>query len=884
MQDQKNLILAIVLSVAILAGFQYFFEAPRLERQAAEREAAESLSQVETPGAEVPGGRVPVAAPDAVVTPGDIVRARDQLIDRDARVRIESPRLNGSIALQGGRIDDLTLATYRQTTDPESTEIVLLSPKGTANPYYAEFGWIAPGGGDVALPTSATVWQATNKLLSPDQPVRLTWDNGAGLRFIQTYALDRNYMFTVTQRIENKTFSPVELQPYGLISRHNTPEIWGYFILHEGPIGVFNDTLEEPDYDDLQEAPRGRIQQLPTTGGWIGITDKFWLTALVPDQGSPFTGSFNHWPAKTSTDPQDTYQVDYLRAAASVPAGGAFEVTNRLFAGAKEVRVLDGYHTELGITRFDLAIDWGWFPFLTKPLFHAIDYFHRQLGNFGLAIIAITIIIKFLFLPLAYKSYVSMSRMKLLQPKMVEMRERIGDDRQKLNQEMMELYKREKVNPVSGCLPVLLQIPVFFALYKVLFVTIEMRHQPFYGWIHDLSAPDPTNIFNLFGLIPLTPPDFLSIGIWPLLMGASMFFQQRLNPQPTDPVQAKIFQWMPLFFMFLLARFPAGLVLYWTCNNVLSIAQQWFIMKRTKKPGGQAASKPAQPRRSAIERCSALFAQAYDFFKRTPKRTPSDRPTMGQAPQSERSADRQGADDRVDDGADQGADQRAADGTDDTADEGTDDGADDAAAAIERGRVLFAQSCDFVTGAAQLDQLPEAGLPEVAFAGRSNVGKSSLINALTGRNRLARTSVTPGRTRQINFFELGGALHLADLPGYGYAQAPKTEIAAWTRLVRGYLKGRPDVVRAFLLIDSRHGLEDSDRDLMAMLDTAAVNYQVVLTKVDKIKPEALEARTAAIAAEIRGHAAAFPALIATSATKGTGIADLRAEIATLASR
>ena len=591
MQDQKNLIMAIVLSVAILVGFQFFIETPRLEREAAEREVAESLRPAETPGAVAPDSRAPVTTPDAVVTPGEIARARDLVIDRAARVRISSPRLHGSIALQGGRIDDLTLADYRQTTDPESAEIVLLSPTGAASPYYAEFGWIATGGGDVALPTSATLWQTDNKLLSPDQPVRMTWDNGAGLRFIRTYTMDRDYMFSVTQRIENKTFNPLELRAFGLISRHNTPDTWGYFILHEGPLGVFNETLVEQDYDDLQEAPRGRLQQAPTTGGWIGITDKFWLTALAPDQTSPFTGSFNHKPARTDTDPKDTYQVDYLGDSINLPAGGSIEVTNRLFAGAKEVRVLDRYHTELGITRFDLAIDWGWFPFLTKPLFQAIDYFHRLLGNFGLAIIMVTIIVKFLFLPLAYKSYASMSRMKQLQPKMVEMREKFGDDRQKLNQEMMELYKREKVNPVSGCLPVLLQIPVFFALYKVLFVTIEMRHQPFYGWIHDLSAPDPTTIFNLFGLIPWTPPDFLAIGVWPLLMGASMFLQQRLNPQPTDPMQARIFQWMPLFFMFLLARFPAGLVLYWTCNNLLSIAQQWFIMKRTTRNSAKTTAK-----------------------------------------------------------------------------------------------------------------------------------------------------------------------------------------------------------------------------------------------------------------------------------------------------
>ena len=582
MLDQKNLILAIVLSVAILAGFQYFFEAPRLQREAAQREAAQSQLETEAPVQQVPSATSPVMTPGAVATAEPSERARVKAIDETARVQIVSPRLHGSIALKGGRIDDLKLADYNNTVEPDSGEIVLLSPVGAANPYYAEFGWVPVNNDtDVKLPTKETVWRTRSLTLSPERSVQLRWENGAGLHFVRTYALDSDYMFTVTQRVENRSAAPIDLYNYGLISRHGTPDTLGFFILHEGPLGVFSETLVEIDYDDLQDAERGRIAQGKTTGGWIGITDKFWLAALIPDQKVPFTASFNHNQTQAEAVPVDTYQVDYLRDALSLPAGGAIEVTNRLFAGAKEVDRLDRYHSQIGITRFDLAIDWGWFPYLTKPLFKAIDFFHKLLGNFGLAIILLTICIKFLFLPLAYKSYVSMARMKKLQPKMVELRERFGDDKQKLNQEMMALYKREKVNPVSGCLPILLQIPVFFALYKVLFVTIEMRHQPFYGWIRDLSAQDPTTIFNLFGLIPFTPPDFLMIGILPLLMGGSMYLQQRLNPQPADPVQARIFQLMPIFFTFLLARFPAGLVLYWICNNVLSIGQQWFIMKRT---------------------------------------------------------------------------------------------------------------------------------------------------------------------------------------------------------------------------------------------------------------------------------------------------------------
>lgn len=579
MPDQKNLILAIVLSVAILGAFQFFYEAPRLEREAAQQQAAQQQAEAQgqTPpvGVQTPSGGAPVTVPGSTAAAGGTGLSRADLLAQSPRVKIESDRLNGSIALSGGRIDDLILNGYKVTVDAGSPDVTLLSPVGTADPYYADFGWIPVAGTSAKLPGADTVWRSDSTVLSPDRPVTLTWDNGEGLRFSRTYTLDENYMFTVDQRVENNSADAVALYPYGLISRHNTPYTLGFFILHEGPLGVFDETLEEVDYDDLQDESPAKLQRT-STGGWIGITDKYWLTALVPDQKTAITASFNHQLAAT-----DKYQVDYFRNPIQIPAGGSAEVTDRLFAGAKEVSLINAYQQDLGIVNFDLAIDWGWFPFLTKPLFIAIDYFYHLLGNFGLSIIVVTVIIKFLFLPLAYKSYVSMSQMKKLQPEMVKLRERFGDDRQKLNQEMMELYKRQKVNPVSGCLPMLLQIPVFFALYKVLFVTIEMRHQPFYGWIKDLSAPDPTSLFNAFGLIPLTLPDFMLIGIWPILMGITMFLQQKLNPQPADPVQAKVFMFMPLFFTFLLARFPAGLVIYWTVNNVLTIGQQWLIMKRS---------------------------------------------------------------------------------------------------------------------------------------------------------------------------------------------------------------------------------------------------------------------------------------------------------------
>ncbi len=566
MSDQKNMFLAIVLCLAILLGWQYFFPAPEPvnppETQNTEQQAG---STVPTPSA----GSASVPATAASATPS---LTRAESLTKSARVKINTPSLHGSISLKGARLDDLTLVNYREEVDPESPEIKLFSPSGSPKPYYAEFGWSVSPDTKVKLPTPDTVWATNSEELTPARPLVLTWDNGEGIVFTRTYSLDENFLFTIEQSVSNSSGSDITLFPYGLISRTGLPETTGFYILHEGPIGVFNETLEEVDYDDLQDEGS---RALTTTGGWIGITDKFWLAALLPDQATPFKGRFNH------TAPGDRFQADYLgQTGLIVKAGETASVTNRMFAGAKEVHVLDDYEQKFGIDRLELAIDWGWFYFLTKPIYFALEFFNAQIGNLGLAIIALTIVIKLLLFPLAHKSYVSMSKMKKLQPEMVKLRERFGDDKQKLNQEMMALYKREKANPAAGCLPILLQIPIFFALYKVLFVTLLMRHQPFYGWITDLSAPDPTTIFNLFGLIPWTPPEFLLIGALPLLMGLSMYLQQKLNPQPADPVQAKIFLFMPIFFTFLLASFPAGLVIYWTWNNCLSIAQQWIIMRR----------------------------------------------------------------------------------------------------------------------------------------------------------------------------------------------------------------------------------------------------------------------------------------------------------------
>jgi YidC/Oxa1 family membrane protein insertase len=587
MQDQKNLILAIVISVVILGAYQFLYEAPRQESLQAEQQATAELTPSD-PASPVTAPPTGTATAPTVTVPGGVsgsaggaVQAAPTKADflQGQRVKIENPRVDGSINLTGARIDDLTLKDYDVDLSADSAKITLLSPAGASQPYFADFGWIDIGGSKAPLPTAETQWTADRKQLTAESPVTLSWTNGQGLTFRRTFAIDQNYMITVTQRVDNNGDAPVTLRPYGLISRHGTPDTLGFFILHEGPLGVFNDTLKEVDYDDLQEVGKHR-EAVQSTGGWIGYTDKNWLTALVPDQKNRYDASFNYQAGEPGQ--LERYQIDVLIDPVTVERGGVREVSSRLFAGAKEVALLETYQESLGIDRFDLAIDWGWFPFLTHPLWVAIDYFNKMLGNFGLAIILLTVIIKFLFLPLAYKSYVSMSKMKTLQPEMVKLRERHGDDRTKLNQEMMALYKREKVNPVSGCLPMILQIPVFFALYKVLFVTIEMRHQPFFGWIQDLSAPDPTSVFNAFGLIPFQPPDFLLIGVWPLAMGLSMYLQQKMNPQPPDPIQAKIFLFMPIFFTFLLARFPAGLVIYWTVNNVLTIGQQWFIMRRTR--------------------------------------------------------------------------------------------------------------------------------------------------------------------------------------------------------------------------------------------------------------------------------------------------------------
>ncbi len=579
MGDQKNLVIAIALSLAILLGFQFFYELPKVREQAAQQTQADLSKPIApaAPGTTTAPATTPAAGPQSpgAASPAAVLD-RPAALAESPRIPLDTPSLKGSIALKGGRLDDVVLKGYRETTDPNSPNIVLLSPASAPDPYFADWGWVPAAGTEIKLPDAQALWTADKDKLTAENPVTLSWDNGQGFTFQRRFALDNRYMVTVTQRVlRTAPGEPITLHPYELVTRAGTPHTLGYYILHEGAYGVFDGKLKEVHYSDMKDAKSGVIE-VNSTGGWIGFTDKYWMVAAIPDQKDTFKGRFAHALAGKT----DKYQVDILGGGQPLAQGQAIESVSRIFVGAKEVSTLDGYQEQLGITRFDLAIDWGWFYFLTRPIFFVLDWLARVLGNFGVAILVLTVLAKGLFFPLANKSYTAMSKMKALQPEMMKLRERFENDKQRMNQELMALYKREKVNPAAGCLPIVVQIPVFFALYKVLFVTIEMRHAPFFGWIKDLSAQDPTTLFNLFGLIPWDPPHMLMIGIWPLIMGVTMWFQQKLNPQPADPVQAKMFMILPVVFTFMLASFPAGLVIYWAWNNVLSMAQQWAIMRR----------------------------------------------------------------------------------------------------------------------------------------------------------------------------------------------------------------------------------------------------------------------------------------------------------------
>jgi YidC/Oxa1 family membrane protein insertase len=592
-EDHKNLILAAVLTIAILFGWQSYVDSQPKPEPQQQTQTSDQLvpGSAPTAGQATPApiqndAVVPAPSQSAVVprVPGSLTagepigQIKATLLENRPHIKINSPRLHGSIPLTGAHLDDISFIDYHEELDNSSPEISFLQPRGVKDAYFAQFGWSGAAG--VKVPNDATKWSTDRQVLTAERPVTLTWDNGQGLIFSRTIAIDENYMFSITQKVANKGKVNATLYPYGLISRQNTPEVNGLYILHEGPLGVFNGQLKEVAYDDLQEA---KTISEDTTGGWIGITDKYWLAALVPDQKTKVKTNFIHRLSNNI----DKYQADFLGGRFDVAPGASIATTSHLFVGAKELSKLEAYRDNLNIPLFERAIDFGWLYFLTEPIFKALIYLNSQVHNYGLAILLLTVGIKLVFFPLANKSYTAMAKMKKLQPEMLKLRERYGEDKQRLNTEMMALYKKEKANPAAGCLPVLIQIPVFFALYKVLFVTIEMRHAPFFGWVVDLSAADPTSIFNIFGLIPWEPagviPEILNIGVWPILMGLTMYLQQKLNPQPPDPIQAKIFMFLPIMFTFMLASFPAGLVIYWAWNNLLSILQQWVIMRKMEK-------------------------------------------------------------------------------------------------------------------------------------------------------------------------------------------------------------------------------------------------------------------------------------------------------------
>ena len=569
MKEQGNLLLAIVLSLLILLGFQYFFETPEIKKEVEKKENLEQVENFKNNNS--------IGIEDNI---SGYLELGDAL-NKDERIKIDSLRLQGSISLKGLKIDDLTFKDYKNTLNADDKLVTLFKPSSTKGGYFSNFGWIkASSDENFDLPNDQTIWKTNSKKITNKNSATFSWTNNQGVQFEQEILIDENYMFTIKQKVINNTDKDISLSPVAKISRTDTPKTQGFFILHEGPIGIVDNVLEEIDYKDLKKNI-GPIEY-NSKGGWFGITDKYWLATLIPDQNSNVIVRYQFYTKNN----KEKYQVDYKGGIIEIPSNKSVTIKNLLYAGAKEIKLLDKYEKQYSIQRLDFAIDFGWYYFLTKPFLYILIFFKNISGNFGVSIILLTLLIKLVFFPLANKSYIAMQKMKELQPQLLRIKETYKNDKVKLNQEMMALYKREKVNPAAGCLPILIQIPVFFALYKILFVSLEMRQAPFYFWIHDLSIADPTSILNLFGLLPYDPnflPKIINIGIWPLIMGGTMWLQQRLNPQPTDPVQAKIFTFLPIFFTFILAPFPSGLVIYWTANNVLSMAQQILIKKRMEK-------------------------------------------------------------------------------------------------------------------------------------------------------------------------------------------------------------------------------------------------------------------------------------------------------------
>ncbi len=554
--DNKNVFIAIALSMSVLLFWAAFFESPKPVNNNTPQQQKKTNENIITPNINES------LKVDTI--------SREDSIKSSERIKIENDSIIGSMSLEGGLIDDVSFKKHKQNLE-NNLNVEFLNPAQTENGFYVETGWTSIGN-KIKVPSKKSIWKVNgNKILDSNEPIILEWNNGDGIIFKKRIELDNKYLFKITQQVQNNTNETIDLYPYAQITRNKIPDdIQNFYISHEGFIGVFDEELKEDDYDDIEENKIVR----EANEGWFGITDKYWMTAVVPKKGENFKSTFLY---------KDSFKANYILNNPTTIAPSSNNSNEvRLFVAAKEVQTIDSYAANQNINKLDLVIDWGWFYFFTKPLFFIIDYLFKYFGNFGTAIVLITMGIRLIFFPLANYSFRSMAKMKAVQPEMKRLKELHKEDKVKLQQEMMALYRKEKINPASGCLPVLIQIPFFFAIYKMLFISLEMRHQPFFGWIKDLSAQDPTSLFNFFGLIPWDPPSFLIIGIWPILMGASMWVQQKLNPPPPDPVQAKIFAFFPLFLTVILASFPSGLVVYWTVNNILTIAQQWVIMKKTK--------------------------------------------------------------------------------------------------------------------------------------------------------------------------------------------------------------------------------------------------------------------------------------------------------------
>ena len=557
MENQKNLFLAIIISMAIIFGFQLLVPQPERAPVTEDNNAQESVSL------------------DIQSTSSALLLDREQVLEETLRVTFDNSKIKGSINLEGGIIDDLILEEYRETLDPTSDFITYLNPLGSQDAYYLDTGWVSPDS-TIELPNNKSVWKADKSSIGINDPVKLTWQNSQNIIFEKIITLDEHYLFSVDQRVINNSGKSFDLYPFGLSKRQGLPEMQNFFILHEGPLSVTDGVLEEYDYDDLKDQKKIKLNSV---GGWIGMTDKYWQTAIISDQNEPVQQTYSYSFAENT----DNFQTDLVGAKIVVGDGDNVSHNLKLFAGPKIVQVIEQYMDEYGVQEFDRSVDFGWFYFLTKPIFHVLEFIFGYVGNFGWSIVIFTLLMRICFFPLAQASFKSMAKMKKLGPELQRLKEQYGDDRAGMQKEMMALYKREKANPIAGCLPILLQIPVFFSLYKVLFVTIEMRHAPFIGWIHDLSAPDPLGLLTLFGFVDWNVPgifQLFNIGIWPILMGISMFLQQKLNPAPVDKMQAKIFMFLPIVFTFVLGGFAAGLVIYWTTNNVLSMAQQYVIQRK----------------------------------------------------------------------------------------------------------------------------------------------------------------------------------------------------------------------------------------------------------------------------------------------------------------